>query len=74
MICMKKMFDDMCENCKNKYIIIADLESDDSVYFCFDTESECRLAYDYAEKFGMIDSVRIVPKSAIMMVPKNDVS
>lgn len=74
MLCEKmNLFDDMCENCKQKFIVLADdAYLEDSRYFCFDTYEEAEKCFDEIETTNNYLGMTFTSKTAVILRPKEE--
>ena len=61
----------LCKNCSTKYLIVCtEINSENDVYFCFDSIDEMYTVFDYIETNNEYCGIRFKPRSAIRFLPK----
>lgn len=73
MLCTKSVFDSLmntCPDCASKFIVMADTGYLDTRYFCFKTYDEARAAYDVIENTNEYAGMKFIPKTAILLKPR----
>ena len=60
-----------CAGCAKKSVVCAEtFVGYDDIYCCYDTADEARQAAAKANRTGMLEVVRIVKKSAFVLIPR----
>ena len=71
MLCTKDFFDERCDGCEKRCVIIADdAETGNELFFCYETEESARAAKDLCERENIIEGFTAKPKSSILLLPK----
>ena len=73
MLCSKDVFIEPCKNCKSKYVVIADsAETGEELYFCYEEKEQAVANKDHCEQFNDIEGIPTVPRTSILLVPRDD--